>query len=65
MIGDCCKGLGEGAANLIIQKDSKSIPVLFFFGLVLQNQKLLERIENSAEKKKNFEADDALFNSID
>jgi hypothetical protein len=65
MLGDCCNGLSEGAASIIIQKDSKPISVLFFFSLVLQNQKLLERIRNSVEKKNRVEADDTLFNPID
>ena len=50
MISDCCNGLSEGAANLIKEKDSKNVSVLFFVSLILQNQKLLERIKNSVEK---------------
>lgn len=50
MIGDCCNGLSEGAASLITDKDSKPVSVLFFFSLVLQNRRLLERIKNSVEK---------------
>jgi hypothetical protein len=50
MIGDCCNSLSEGAANFLREKDSKSISVLFFVCLILQNQKLIERIKNPSEK---------------
>lgn len=45
-----CNGLSVGSAGLIIDKDSKSISVLFIFSLVLKNQKLLERIKDLVEK---------------
>ena len=50
MLVNCCNGLSEGAANLIIRKDSKPISVLFFFSLVLQNQKLLEGIAKTQKR---------------
>ncbi len=65
MLVDCCNGLSEGAAQHIIEKDSKSISVLFFFCLILQNQKQLERIKNSVSNKKILEPDDNLLNFID
>jgi hypothetical protein len=37
MFIDCCDSLDEGAAKIVLEKDS-SIPVLFLFCLVLQNQ---------------------------
>jgi hypothetical protein len=65
MLVDCCNGLSEGEANLIMDKDSKPISVLFFFCLVLQNQKLIERIKNPVEKKKIFNIDDTMLKFID
>ncbi|VFJ15189.1 hypothetical protein [Candidatus Nitrosocosmicus franklandus] len=50
MLVSCCSGMSDGAASLIKGKDSRSISVLFFYSLVLQNQKFLERIKNSIEK---------------
>jgi hypothetical protein len=49
MLVDCCNSLDEGAAKMLIDKDS-SISVLFFFCLVLQNQRLTNRIKKSLEK---------------
>jgi len=49
MLVDCCNSLDEGAAKMLIDKDP-SISVLFFFCLVLQNQKMIERIKKSTEK---------------
>ena len=49
MLVDCCDCLDEGAAKMLIDSES-SISVLFLFCLVLQNQKLINRIENSVKK---------------
>jgi hypothetical protein len=49
MLVDCCNSMDEGAAKTLTDKDS-SISVLFFFCLVLQNQKLTNRIKKSLEK---------------
>ncbi|HYG00633.1 MAG TPA: hypothetical protein VD815_11115 [Candidatus Saccharimonadales bacterium] len=48
MLVDCCNDLSEGAAQHIIERDSKSISVLFFFCLVLQYQKLINRLKHPA-----------------
>lgn len=53
MLTDCCYSLDEGAAKRLIDKVSEnSISVLFLFSLVLQNQKLINRIKESTEKVK-------------
>jgi hypothetical protein len=67
MLVDCCyDSLDNGVAKALVDKVSESsISVLFLFFLVLQNQKLLERIENSVGKKKIFNIDDTMLNFID
>ena len=52
MLVDCCyDSLDEGAAKMLIDKVSESnISILFFFCLVLQNRKLINRIRKSSEK---------------
>ena len=48
MLADCCNSLDERAAKVITDKVSEStISVLFIFCLVLQNQKLMNRIKKS------------------
>ncbi len=64
MLVECCNSLDERAAKRLIDSES-SISVLFFFIVVLQNQKLLERIENSVGKKKIFNIDDTILKFID
>jgi len=52
MLVDCCHSLDEGVAKMLIDKVSEnSISVLFLFSLVLQNQKLINRIKESSDKK--------------
>jgi len=52
MLTDCCHSLDEGVAKMLIDKVSEnSISVLFLFSLVLQNQKLINRIKESSDKK--------------
>ncbi len=50
MLVDCCNSLDNGAAKMLIDRDSGSISVLFFFCLVLQNQNLINGIKKSTEK---------------
>jgi hypothetical protein len=65
MFVDCCyDSLDNGAAKKLIDKDS-SISFLFLFCLVLQNQKLIERIKNSVKKKENINAKGTLFDYVD
>ena len=64
MLVDCCVSLDDGAAKMVSDKDS-SISVLFFFCLVLQNQKLLERIKNSVTNSDNIKKSVTLFGHID
>jgi hypothetical protein len=54
MLHDCCDSLDNGAAKSLMDSES-SISVLFFFCLILQNQKLLNRIKKSTEV--NFKTD--------
>jgi len=64
MISDCCASLDNGAAKMLIDKVSESnISVLFFFCLVLQNQKLIDRVKKSTQK--NFKTDINLLDFID
>jgi hypothetical protein len=63
MLVDCCyDSLGEGAVKMLIDKDS-SISVLFLFSLVVQNQKLINRIKKA--KDKNTKVDVNLIDFID
>jgi len=63
---DCCNNLDDGAAKAVMDKVSESnISVLFFFGLVLQNQKMIERIRNSSENRENIKANGTLFDYVD
>jgi hypothetical protein len=64
MLVDCCFSLDEGAAKVLIDKDS-SISILFFFCLVLQNQKLIERIKNSVKNGENIKTKGTLFECMD
>jgi hypothetical protein len=65
MLVDCCYSLDEGAAKTMMDKDSKgSISVLFLFGLVLQNQKLIDRIKNSL-KHEDIRAIGSLLDFVD
>ncbi len=62
MFVHCCyDSLDEGAAKGVIDTKS-SISFLFLFCLVLQNQKLIERIKNS---EKNIETEVNLLDFID
>jgi len=66
MFADCCVSLDDGAAKMLIDKGSESnISILFFFCLVLQNQKLIERINNSLKNRENIKANGTLFDYID
>jgi len=66
MLVDCCNNLDDGAAKAVMDKVSESnISVLFFFGLVLQNQKMIERIRNSSENRENIKANGTLFDYVD
>ena len=52
MLGDICYSLDEKASKMLIDKVSESsISVLFLFCLVLENQKMINRIENSTDEK--------------
>lgn len=65
MVSDCCNSLDIGAAKTIMDKGSKgSVSILFFLCLVLQNQKLIERIKNSV-KNENIEAISTIFDFVD
>ncbi len=64
MLVDCCCGLDEGAAKTVINRDS-FISVLFFVCLVLQNQKLIDRIKNSVKNRENIKANGTLFDYLD
>ena len=67
MLVDCCyDSLDEGAAKMLIDKVSESsISVLFFFCLVLQNQKLIDRINSSVVKKGAIKTSRTLFDFVD
>jgi len=66
MLGDCCSSLDDGLAKVIIDKVSESnISVLFFFCLVLQNQKLIDRIKNSVKNGENIKKSGTLFDYVD
>ena len=66
MFLECCNSLDERAAKVITDKDSESnISILFFFCLVLQNQKLIERIKNSVKNRENIKANAILFDYVD
>ena len=66
MLVDCCHdSLDDGAAKMLIDKVSESnISILFFFYLVLQNQKLIARIKNSVKDKENIKDNGTLFDQI-
>ena len=54
MLVDICYSLNEKASKTLIDKVSESsISVLFLFCIVLQNQKMINRTENSTDKKVN------------
>jgi hypothetical protein len=64
MLVDSCCSLDNGAAKIIMDNDSKpSISALFLFCLVLQNQKLINRIKKSSEK--DTKTDVSLLDFID
>ncbi len=66
MLVDCCNSLGDGAAKIMMDKVSESnVSVLFLFCLVLQNQKLVERIKKSAKNRENIRANGTLFDYVD
>ncbi|WP_458719197.1 hypothetical protein [Candidatus Nitrosocosmicus sp. R] len=66
MLVDCCVSLDDEAAKVLIDKVSESnISILFFFCLVLQNQKLIERIKNSVKNGENIKTNGTLFDYID
>lgn len=66
MFVDCCVSLDDGAAKVLIDKVSESnISILFFFCLVLQNQKLIERIKNSVKNGENIKTKGTLFECMD
>ncbi len=62
MLIDICYSLDEKAAKVITGKDS-SISVLFFIGLIMQNQKLINGIKKSTEE--NAKTDVNLLDFID
>jgi hypothetical protein len=62
MLVGCCNGLDERAAKVLIDSES-SISVLFLFCLVLQNQKLINRIKKA--KDQNAKVDVNLIDFID
>ncbi len=59
MLVNCCDSLDDGAARIIMGKDSESsISLFFYFCILLQNQKLVNRIKKSSEKMSNqYQAD--------
>jgi len=66
MLVDCCNSLDDWAAKAVMDKVSESnISILFFFCLVLKNQKLIERIKNSVKDKENIKANGTLFDYVD
>ena len=52
MLVDCCyDSLDDGTAKMLIDKVSESnVSILFFFCLILQNQKLVDRLKPSVDK---------------
>lgn len=50
-----CDSLSEGAAKSIIEKDKPSVSIYFFLYLILQNQRLIERIINSVSENEKTE----------
>lgn len=67
IIIDCCSNiLDDGAAKIMLDKVSESnISIFFFFCLVLQNQKLIERIKNSVKVRENIKSKGTLFECMD
>jgi len=66
MFADCCVSLDDGAAKMLIDKGSESnISILFFFCLVLHNQKLIERIKNSVKNGENMKTKGTLLGCMD
>jgi hypothetical protein len=66
MLVDCCNSLDDWAAKAVMDKVSESnISILFFFCLVLKNQKLIERIKNSVKDKENIKVKGTLFDYVD
>jgi hypothetical protein len=64
MLVNCCNSLDERAAKMVVAKDS-SISILFFFCLVLQDQKLIARIKNSVKNRENIKTKGTLFDFVD
>ena len=51
LVDCCCDSLSDGAAKLLNDRVlENTVSVLFFFCLVSQNQKLIDRIKKSSEK---------------
>lgn len=66
MLSNCCEGLSEGAAKTIVEKDSeKSLSLYFFFCLIMQNQKLIDRVKSLDLNKENIRASDTLLDFVD
>ena len=66
LVDCCCNSLDEGAAKALFDKVSEcSISVLFLFCLVLQNQKLIDRINSSVVKKGAIKTSRTLFDFVD
>jgi hypothetical protein len=67
MLVDCCyDSLDGGAAKMVMDNDSKSsISSLFLFCLVMQHQKLINRIKDSGKKNENIKVDDTLYDYVD
>ncbi len=67
MLADCCyDNLDNGATKMLIDKVSESnVSILFFFCLILQNQKLIERIKNSVKYGENIKKSGTLFDYVD
>ena len=66
MLVDCCNSLDDAAAKVLIDKVSESsVSILFFFCLILQNQRLINRIKNSVKNRKNIKPNGTLFDYLD
>lgn len=65
MFVECCNDLDDEAAKMVMEKNSESNKsLLFFFCLLLQNQKLIQKI-NESKMNCNIHSEDVLFDYID
>ncbi|HKO66117.1 MAG TPA: hypothetical protein VJU13_13015 [Candidatus Nitrosocosmicus sp.] len=62
MFADCCDSLGDGAAKVVMDKNS-FLSLHLFLCIIKQNQDLILRIKNSS-KKENIKSSGTLFDFI-